>query len=217
MYNPKCPICKSRIIHRDKGETLCNICINADQGKLIAKVDKLIEGVSEILISQAKFDLYKNQFAKMKSTIGNIRHYSRYNVTELLVQLEFNRLGWKIDYQRGDGDARYVYDFFIRQAKIVIEIDEKYHKSAVQTAKDKIRDEYIKKNHKGIIRVPEQVIRGNINNITTLVLHSIVNSHVGKPYFLFKKMMDEIGIEEQLYKFKFMKANNGISHLDLEV
>jgi very-short-patch-repair endonuclease len=171
MMNTYCPICKKWYNTEKGGNVECKSCKQLEP-KEIYNMQKVLQGVYDILESQSKTKMYAERIAKIIRDSKQIKKHKRLNVMEMLAFLEFERRGWKIKCQYRD-DNNFIYDFYIPEFRIAIEIDERYHKSPRQREKDIKRDALLLSQYRKVLRIDEQSIRGNIQNVSKLLIKFI--------------------------------------------
>ena len=69
--------------------------------------------------------------------------------------------------------GQYIADFYSAQAKMVIEVDGGYHYSNDKLKTDQSRTEYLKQFELIVIRIDNDDIRGNFNNVCHELDHAI--------------------------------------------
>lgn len=73
--------------------------------------------------------------------------------------------GYSIRFYRQKVLGKYIADFYCSKAKLVIEIDGSQHYDDIGLAYDKRRTEFIEKYDLIVLRIPNNEIRENFNNV----------------------------------------------------
>lgn len=109
----------------------------------------------------------------------------RKNMTDEEKHLWYDFLkGYSIRFYRQKVLDKYIADFYCSKAKLVIEIDGSQHYDDIGLAYDKRRTEFIEKYDLIVLRIPNNEIRENFNNVCEyidfLVKQRISNVNDGK-------------------------------------
>ncbi len=78
-------------------------------------------------------------------------------------ELRSKKLGFKVRRQHPIG--RYVVDFFVREAQLVIEIDGEAHSRAGRPGRDAIRDTYLRQCGYRVMRIPAIDVLRNLGGV----------------------------------------------------
>lgn len=90
----------------------------------------------------------------------------RKNMTDEEKHLWYDFLkGYSIRFYRQKVLGKYIADFYCSKAKLVIEIDGSQHYDDIGLAYDKRRTEFIEKYDLTVLRIPNNEIRENFNNV----------------------------------------------------
>lgn len=90
----------------------------------------------------------------------------RKNMTDEEKHLWYDFLkGYSIRFYRQKVLGKYIADFYCSKAKLVIEIDGSQHYDDIGLAYDKRRTEFIEKYDLTFLRIPNNEIRENFNNV----------------------------------------------------
>jgi very-short-patch-repair endonuclease len=136
------------------------------------KFNKKMQEVEVILFAQNRLDEFREEINKIKNDKRLRSKYYKYNVNEMLMQLELNMRGWKLRYQYRDLENHAVHDFYLEPFRLDIEIDEKHHLRPDQKEKDKLRDTRL--GQRRILRIPETVLRSNLKLAADLIVIKII-------------------------------------------
>ncbi|MBI4743931.1 MAG: endonuclease domain-containing protein [Actinobacteria bacterium] len=79
--------------------------------------------------------------------------------------------GFQMYRQRIIGN--YIVDFYCPKANLIIEIDGGQHYTGEGIKKDKIRDDYIKKQGIKVLRFSDKEVFGNINGVIEMIYENL--------------------------------------------
>ena len=101
--------------------------------------------------------------------------FLRENMTKsekiLWEHLRKNQLGVKIRRQHPIGN--FVADFYCHQAKLIIELDGKYHKYYGQKKNDNLRDDFFKDQGIKVLRITDDEVFTNIKSVVKKIKNKI--------------------------------------------
>lgn len=140
----------------------------------VAWVKKLIRPIKNIIPRRVSFG-----FTSLKSLLkaGDILELYGISPTEQIVDRGLNRLGIKTkkEFNISKGGKRYRLDLavFCRRGRIAIECDNLKAHSGVQIARDKMKDEFLKRNGWHVIRLTESDITEKLDYCLGLVVKAV--------------------------------------------
>lgn len=95
-----------------------------------------------------------------------MQKHSEKNMTDEEKHLWYDFLkGSSTRFYRQKVLGKYIADFYCSKAKLVIEIDGSQHYDDIGLAYDKCRTEFIEKYDLTVLRIPNNEIRENFNNV----------------------------------------------------
>lgn len=103
-----------------------------------------------------------------EKTAWSRRHKHEKSFPEKIFEDELNRCGitgWEYDFRVGI----YRYDFAFPKLKLDVEIDDSWHNSKKQMQKDKLRDEFSKKNGWTVVRFTAKEVLSNLSKCIEII------------------------------------------------
>ena len=88
-------------------------------------------------------------------------------------QLRSKKLGFKVRRQHPLGP--YVIDFYVREGRLVIEIDGEAHNRGDQPSRDSARDEFLKHNGYRVLRIAAVDVLKNIDGVIEGIAAQVTN------------------------------------------
>jgi very-short-patch-repair endonuclease len=88
-------------------------------------------------------------------------------------QLRASKLGFKVRRQHPIGP--YVADFFIRDARLVVEVDGSPHDYGDRPGRDAARDRYIEQQGYRVLRVAAIDVLRNLDGVLSLISERVTN------------------------------------------
>ncbi len=149
-------------------------------GKTVVALIAVIHGIKQItppsvppLQGEGSYNVIKNYYRSpdyVKKLMVDLRKNQTKTEWILWEFLRKKQLGW-IKFRRQHPFGRYIADFYSDELKLVVELDWKIHEQTIEY--DKIRDEVISAYWVNILRIKNEEVEKNINNVLEIISNYI--------------------------------------------